>query len=88
MTTPEILEHLAQEYPECLLADGYEDAILGVIQGACRPTVVCYDYSRCMEILTHQGMSEADADEWLQFNTTGAYLGEQTPFFLHNWREL
>ena len=31
-------------------------------------------------------MTEDEANEWLQFNTLGAYVGPTTPVFLYRWR--
>lgn len=88
MTTEEILERLRGLMPEALLADGFEDAIIGIVEGACRPTVVAYDYQKCVRILVKRdGMDEEEADEFLQFNTVGAYVGEMTPLFVHDWRK-
>lgn len=85
-TTREIVESLREEYPDCLMADGFDDALIGVIDGACRPTVACYDYQKCIEILMERGMDETEASEYMDFNVTGAYVGPLTPLFLHDWR--
>jgi hypothetical protein len=83
-----IRETLAESYPDLLTADGFDDAILGVVEGCNRTTVVCYDYRKCVEILMRDSeMDEEEAEEYLNFNTTGAWHGEETPMFLHNWRE-
>lgn len=88
MTPAEIIESLRDHYPECLLADGFEEALIGVVEGACREAVACYDYARCVEILMKRdGMEEDEAEEFLVFNTLGAYVGEMTPLFLHDWRK-
>jgi hypothetical protein len=90
MTTKEILERLSQEFPDLLTADGYDDAILGVAGGwfdHSQQEVVAYDYLKCVELLMEDSdMSEEDAQEWMSYNVMGAYLGEGTPVFIHNWR--
>ena len=86
MTSAQILESLRDNYPECLLADGFEEALIGVVDGACRQPVACYDFAKCVDILVAQGMDEEEAEEYLEFNTLGAYVGEMTPLFLHDWR--
>lgn len=86
MTTAEILDSLRDHYDEILLADGFEDALIGVVDGACRSPVACYDYARCIEILMEGGMDEIEACEFMEFNVVGAYVGEHTPLFLHDWR--
>lgn len=92
MTTEEILERLneaADEGDEILLADGFEEALLGTVFGACRQPVACYDYHKCVEILmTRDGMDEEEAEEYLDFNAVGAFVGTGTPLFLCNMREI
>jgi len=88
MTPTEILEQLRDEYPELLTADGFDEAVIGLVEGAARGPVICYDYERCVEILVGQGMDREEAEEHLDFNTLGAYVGESTPLFLHDWRTL
>jgi hypothetical protein len=63
-----------------LLADGFEEAFVGVGRQFGKPIAV-YDRAKCIEILTRD-MSEEEAEEYFQFNTEGAYVGEQTPIFL------
>jgi hypothetical protein len=29
-----------------------------------------------------------EAEEYLDFNAIGAYVGEQAPLFLHDWRDI
>ena len=83
------LNEQADAGDELLLADGFEDAILGTLVGACREPVVCYDYQKCVEILmTRDGMDEDEASEYLDFNAVGAYCGKGTPLFLHNMRAI
>jgi hypothetical protein len=87
MDTEEILDKLADDHPECLKADGFDDAILGVVERAASETVICYDYDKCVRILVSKGMTEDAAHEWMSFNTMGAWVGEFTPVFLYNWRK-
>jgi len=86
VTPAQILDAIREGYPELLLADGFEDAVIGLVEGACRQPVVCYDFRKCVEILMAGGMDEDMAEEYLEFNTLGAYVGEYTPLFLHDWR--
>lgn len=91
MTTKKIRELLNEEFEEILTMDGYDDAIVGVVDlwaGHSRQTVVCYDFQKCVELLLEDSeMSRDDAEEYLEFNCLGAYMGELTPVFLHDWRK-
>jgi hypothetical protein len=76
-------EWLDEEFPgEILVADGYDDAILGYAYTPGRGYYVVYDGEKCVEILMKQGMDEDTAWEFFEFNTEGAWVGEGTPAFL------
>jgi hypothetical protein len=74
-------ECLAEMGDEILLADGFEEALIGYCQIFSR-TIALYDEAKCIGILVKRdGMSEEDAREYFSFNVTGAYVGENTPAF-------
>ncbi len=64
-----------------LFADGFDDCIIGVAD-AIAPKVV-YDKQMMIEELMSQGMEDIEAIEYLEFNTWGAYVGEQTPLYIY-----
>jgi hypothetical protein len=69
--------------PEALLADGLEGAYIGHTVNQHHAVVAVYDYQDCVNILvTRDGMLPEEADEFLQFNTLGAYVGENGPLFV------
>jgi len=78
-----VREELVEIYGEDLLfADGFDDAILGVSIGFDTGRVV-YDTRKMMESLTKEGdCTEEEAWEYLEFNTFGSYVGEQTPVYI------
>lgn len=65
---------------EILLADGFDEALIGHAAGM-EPRAV-YDYDCCIECLVEDGMTYEEAVEYFEFNTVGAYVGEQTPVFV------
>jgi hypothetical protein len=78
-----IEERGLDEY-EILLADGFDDAFMGLVEraGSSQP-VACYDRDRCIEILMEQGIGDyTDAVEYFDFNVIGAYVGDGTPYFM------
>lgn len=84
--TDNVRDWVAEHNPEALMADGYEDAIVGIAERCGQPTLVVYDAWKCVEILiARDGMSPEDAMDFFQFNTLGAWAGEGTPLFL--WRK-
>jgi len=64
-----------------LLADGFEDALIGFGQQF-NQKIAIYDYARCVEVLAAQGFSYEDAIEWMEYDVVGAYVGRRTPIFL------
>lgn len=78
------MKRLKEEYPDVMTMDGYDDAIIGVVERI-GLEVVCYDLDKVIEILMKQGMDEDDAWEWYQFNMVGAWVGEKTPVFLQRF---
>lgn len=77
---------IAEHNENALLADGFEEAIVGVAERCGQPTLVVYDADKCLEILMQRdNMSLEEAFEFLSFNTLGAWMGEHSPLFL--WRK-
>lgn len=77
------INEIAEQLEEpLLLADGFDDAIIGVAYRIGQPALVTYDKQIMLEILLQDGMTEEDALEYLEYNVYGAYVGEQTPLFL------
>ena len=65
-----------------LLADGLEDAFIGVSCGF-GPNKAIYDWDKCVDIfMTRDKMTYEEAVEGIDCNVTGAYVGEQTPEFI------
>ena len=68
---------------EALLADGFEDAFLGMCEVFNRPPLATYDRDKCTEILIERdGMDYEDAVEFFEFNVAGSWVGENTPIYL------
>ena len=76
------VKKIQEFYPELLLADGFDKAIIGVAQ-TFNNLSIAYDKNKVIEILkTRDKMSEMDAREYFDFNIAGAYVGEHTPTFI------
>jgi hypothetical protein len=70
---------------EILMADGLEDAFMGVAVQFNKP-IALFDYDKCIEILQKDGMNFLDAEEYMSFNVMGGYVGENTPAFLFKFK--
>jgi hypothetical protein len=75
-----LLEHFEED--EFTTADGFDDAILGCCEFSQR---VIYSSKKCIQILVEQGMTEEEATEYFYYNVAGAYVGEQTPIWCHDF---
>jgi hypothetical protein len=77
-----LLEKLAEESPETILADGFEDALVGsATRGG--SLLAVYNYNKCVEILMKRnGMPWSAAVEFMEFNVSGAWVGQYTPVFV------
>jgi hypothetical protein len=71
---------LSEEYPDLLKADGFDEAVIGVVERL-GTQAICYDTEKVIEILMRD-MSEEEAWEYFQYNIAGAWVGDHTPFFL------
>lgn len=73
-----IIENLRDHDSDALLADGFDEAIVGVTHGG----QVIYCKALCVEILVRRDhMAEETAREFLEFNTYGAFVGPMGPVF-------
>ena len=75
------LEEHGYEDQDILLADGFEDAFVGVVESFAAAPKACYNYDACIDILM-KDMDEGEALEYMEFNVTSAYVGEFTPAFI------
>jgi hypothetical protein len=77
-----IRDFLGEINPEALVADGYDEAIIGTVRRFSDGPLVLYDYNQCLAILMRdQGMSCEEAEEWMEFNVLGAWVGPGTPCY-------
>ena len=82
----ELRDALAEINPEALLADGLEAALVGYTVNHHHAHVAVYDINKCIEVLVDRdGMSHEEADEFLSFNTLGAYVGENGPIYIRTF---
>ena len=87
-----VIEELQNINPEALLADGCEDAIIGIAEvwrDGGRHHVVAYSVQGVIE----QFMRDIDwdyetADEYFSVNTVGAYVGVNTPIYIDEMRDI
>lgn len=78
-----IQEYLEQRDENALLADGFDDALIGFAQRINEPLLAVYSYQLIIDILMKRdGMSYDEAEEYADFNILGSWMGPQTPIFV------
>ena len=71
---------------ECLLADGFDDAVIGI--SSCGSPKAVYSVNKCVKILMERDkMTQEEAEEYVDFNMQGSYLGKKTPIFVNDLDE-
>ena len=73
------------EENECLIADGLDDALIGVTNKD-GVMVAVYDIGKCINVFA-KDMSEIDAIDYFYYNTLDSYVGEKTPVFIDTYNE-
>jgi len=80
------IDKLQDMFPEqeILQADGFDNAIIGLepLSGK-----VIYDIQKMTMVLIDEGLTHEDAIEYLDFNVLNAYVGENTPLYIHTLEE-
>jgi hypothetical protein len=70
-----------------LLADGFDEAFLGIGENSEGNPVAVYSIEKCLTILAEQFKDEedamGDAIDFFEFNVKGSYVGEFTPMFIN-----
>jgi hypothetical protein len=81
-----IMEQIDEETELMFLepAHLFDDAIIGISEPRGEfPPLVIYDSQRIVELLQeHEGMDWADAQEFYEYNISGAWMGNQTPLYV------
>lgn len=76
-------EYLSSIGETVLLADGFEDAFIGLSQRISEPMTAVYSYDKMIDVLmSRDGMEYEEACEYLDFNVLGAWVGPQTPIIV------
>jgi hypothetical protein len=70
---------------EFVLAEGLDEAIIGVSHGPDGHRVV-YDVEKCVGVLVDRdSMNRAEAREFLEYNTFHSWVGHNSPMFIYKY---
>ena len=82
MNRADIEDLYGDDEPNICFAEGFDEAIAGVVWDGERTRVV-YDTELILELLMGRSeMSYEEAVEYFDFNIAGSYMGEYTPLYL------
>lgn len=76
---------LAEENPDALWPDGFDDAFIGQARRCGQPTLAAFSVKKALQILMDRdGMTYEEADEFFEFNVSGAWVGAGTPIWIYD----
>ena len=89
-------QEIANRNEEALFLDGldgdkdaFNDALIGWGERCGLETVAIYSIDKIYGILIEKfNMDIQEAIEWYDFNIAGAYMGENTPIYVYDLREI
>ena len=84
MTIREEIEEKYSDDEKLLFIDGFDDAIVGVVNGISmkHESKVCYAIEEIIAILVEEGWDYYEAVEHFEINISGSYMGVNTPCFI------
>jgi len=72
-----------ERFDGMMVADGLDEAIIGVASRCGMSDVLAYDVGKVLSILMERdGMSYDEAREFFDFNIGGSYVGDTTPIWI------
>ncbi len=78
-------EAIAEIDEDILLADGWDEAFIGLTDNHLRPISAVYSIDKIAQIMVERdGMSYEDAEDFIAFNITGAYVGDHGPIYVRS----
>jgi hypothetical protein len=80
---------------EALIPEGFDDAIIGIGTRFTHPVAIL-DHAKCVQLIAREALEHAlttgqtlteedallEAEEYMDHNVTGAYVGESTPIYV------
>ena len=82
MTAKDRLEFIQENHPDVLIADGFDKAIMGMVERSGMNPVVLYNKNKCINIMIKRdGMTKEEAIDFYYYNIVGSHMGDYTPCF-------
>ena len=78
----EFLEDFSSMNEDALYPTDLKDAVIGMVERFGMRPQILLDRDKCLSIfMERDGMDCEEAEEYFEFNTIGAWVGEGTPCF-------
>jgi len=86
---PEDVEEVLGENDACLLEprDEYDACIVGIGYRFSSGPLAVYSIPMVLKVMEGWGMDEEEAQEYFEYNTIGAWMGDGTPMFIYPFLE-
>ena len=82
-TRKQLSDELEAMGETALLMDGFDEACIGFSQRINEPVLAVYSYGQMVNLLIERdGMDSDEAEEYIDFNCVGAWVGEHTPIIV------
>lgn len=66
-----------------LLMDGFDEALIGFSQRINEPLLAVYSWQKMVDLcIDRDKMSVEEAEEYIDYNCIGAWVGDQTPIIV------
>jgi hypothetical protein len=73
---------LADENPDALWPDGFDDAFIGLARRCGQPPIAAFSMASALLVLKARGMTSEEAHEFFEFNVVGSWMGPGTPIWV------
>ena len=85
----EDIEEVLAENDACLLEprNEYDACIVGVGYRFSSGPLAVYSIPMVLKVMEGWGMDQEEAEEYFNFNTLGAWMGDGTPMFIYPFSE-
>ena len=89
MGLPDYVEDTLGENEACLLEprDEYDDCVIGIGYRCSAGPLAVYSIPKVLKVMQGWGMDDLEAQEFFEYNTIGAWMGDGTPIFIHLFEE-
>ena len=89
MGLPDHVEDALADNEACLLEprDEYDDCVIGIGYRVSAGPLAVYSIPLVLKAMQELSVDDLEAQEFFEYNTIGAWMGDGTPIFIHLFGE-